>query len=190
SVLRGDEMKAPLSWIKDYIDLEGIGIEELANILTSVGLEVENVLLVGVEKPAGKLKNKYAGLPWDREKFVVAEVVEVNQHPNADRLTLCELNDGTGITTVLTGAPNMFPWVGKGRLEQPLKLAYAREGAMLYDGHQPGQVVTKLKKTTIRGVDSRSMICSEKELGMSEEHEGVIELDADAPVGMPLVDYM
>lgn len=55
-------MKAPLSWIKEYIDLEGIGIEELANILTSVGLEVENVLLVGVEKPAGKLKNKYAGL--------------------------------------------------------------------------------------------------------------------------------
>ena len=183
-------MKAPLSWLKDYIDLEGIGIEELANILTSVGLEVENVLLVGVEKPAGKLKNKYAGLPWDKEKFVVAEVVEVNQHPNADRLTLCELNDGTGITTVLTGAPNMFPHLGKGRLEQPLKVAYAREGAMLYDGHQPGQVVTKLKKTTIRGVDSRSMICSEKELGISEEHEGVIELDADAPVGMPLVDYM
>ena len=183
-------MKAPLSWIKDYIDLEGIGIEELANILTSVGLEVENVLLVGVEKPAGKLQNKYAGLPWDKEKFVVAEVVEVNQHPNADRLTLCELNDGTGVTTVLTGAPNMFPWLGKGRLEQPLKVAYAREGAMLYDGHQPGQVLTKLKKTTIRGVDSRSMICSEKELGISEEHEGIIELDSDAPVGMPLVDYM
>ncbi len=183
-------MKAPLSWIKDYIDLEGIGIEELANILTSVGLEVENVLLVGVEKPSGKLKNKYAGLPWDKEKFVVAEVVEVNQHPNADRLTLCELNDGTGITTVLTGAPNMFPHLGKGRLEQPLKVAYAREGSMLYDGHQPGQVVTKLKKTTIRGVDSRSMICSEKELGISEEHEGVIELDDNAPVGMPLVDYM
>ena len=183
-------MKAPLSWIKEYIDLEGIGIEELANILTSVGLEVENVLLVGVEKPAGKLKNKYAGLPWDKDKFVVAEVVEVNQHPNADRLTLCELNDGTGVSTVLTGAPNMFPWIGKGRLEQPLKVAYAREGSMLYDGHQPGQVLTKLKKTTIRGVESRSMICSEKELGISEEHEGVIELDADAPVGMPLVDYM
>ena len=183
-------MKAPLSWIKDYIDLEGIGIEELANVLTNVGLEVESVQLVGVEKPEGNLKNKYLGLPWDKEKFVVAEVVEVNQHPNADRLTLCELNDGTGITTVLTGAPNMFPWLGKGRLEQPLKVAYAREGSMLYDGHQPGQVVTKLKKTTIRGVESRSMICSEKELGISEEHEGVIELDADAPVGMPLVDYM
>ena len=183
-------MKAPLSWIKDYIDLEGIGIEELANLMTSVGLEVESILLVGVEKPEGKLKNKYAGLPWDREKFVVAEVVEVNQHPNADRLTLCELDDGTGITTVLTGAPNMFPWLGKGRLEQPLKVAYAREGAVLYDGHQPGQVLTRLKRAVIRGVESRSMICSEKELGISEESDGVIELDADAPVGMPLVDYM
>jgi len=183
-------MKAPLSWINDYINLSGIGIEDLANMLTMVGLEVENVLLVGVEKPEGKLKNKYAGLPWDKEKFVVAEVLEVNQHPNADRLTLCELNDGTGITTVLTGAPNMFPYLGKGRLETPLKVAYAREGAVLYDGHQPGQVLTKLKKTTIRGIESRSMICSEKELGLSEEHEGVIELDADAPVGMPLVDYM
>ena len=82
-------MKAPLSWIKDYIDLDGIGIEELANLLTNVGLEVESVQLVGVEKPEGNLKNKYFGLPWDKEKFVVAEVVEVNQHPNADRLTLC-----------------------------------------------------------------------------------------------------
>ncbi len=183
-------MKAPLSWIKDYIDLDGIEIEDLANLLTSIGLEVENVLLVGTEKPEGRLKNKYAGLPWDREKFVVAEVVEVNQHPNADRLTLCELNDGTGTVTVLTGAPNMFPYLGKGKLEKPLKVAYAREGAVLYDGHQPGQVVTRLKKTTIRGIESRSMICSEKELGISEEHEGVIELDEDAPVGLPLVDYM
>ena len=183
-------MKAPLSWLKDYIDLGGVGIEELANLLTNVGLEVESVQLVGVEKPEGNLKNKYFGLSWDKEKFVVAEVVEVNQHPNADRLTLCELNDGTGITTVLTGAPNMLPYLGRGRLEQPIKVAYAREGALLYDGHQPGQVMTKLKKTTIRGVESRSMICSEKELGISEEHEGIIELDADAPVGMPLVDYM
>lgn len=183
-------MKAPLSWLKDYIDLGGVGIEELANLLTNVGLEVESVQLVGVEKPEGNLKNKYFGLSWDKEKFVVAEVVEVKQHPNADRLTLCELNDGTGITTVLTGAPNMLPYLGRGRLEQPIKVAYAREGALLYDGHQPGQVMTKLKKTTIRGVESRSMICSEKELGISEEHEGIIELDADAPVGMPLVDYM
>ena len=70
---------------------------------------------------------------------------------------------------------------GQGPLAKPLKVAYAREGARLYDGHQPGQELTTLKRTKIRGVDSFSMVCSEKELGISEEHEGVILLDSDAP---------
>ena len=69
-------------------------------------------------------------------------------------------------------------------------MAYAKEGARIYDGHQPGQVLTTLKRAKIRGVDSYSMVCSEKELGISEEHEGVIFLDADAPTGMPLAEYM
>ena len=77
-----------------------------------------------------------------------------------------------------------------GPLAQPLKVAYAKEGARIYDGHQPGQVLTTLKRAKIRGVDSYSMVCSEKELGISEEHEGVIILDHDAPTGMPLADYM
>ncbi|HTX79426.1 MAG TPA: phenylalanine--tRNA ligase subunit beta, partial [Longilinea sp.] len=72
----------------------------------------------------------------------------------------------------------------------PIKVAYAREGARLYDGHQPGWVLTTLKPAKIRGVDSFSMVCSEKELGISDEHEGIIILDDDAPTGMPLVDYM
>ncbi|RPH74160.1 phenylalanine--tRNA ligase subunit beta, partial [bacterium] len=92
--------------------------------------------------------------------------------------------------TVLTGAPNLFPYKGQGPLEKPLKVAYAKEGARIYDGHQPGQVLTTLKRAKIRGVESYSMVCSEKELGISEEHEGIIILDEDAPVGMPLVDYM
>jgi phenylalanyl-tRNA synthetase beta chain len=71
-----------------------------------------------------------------------------------------------------------------------LKVAYAREGAELYDGHQPGRKLMTLKKMKIRGVESSSMICSEKELGISDAHEGVIILDDDAPTGMPLVDYM
>jgi hypothetical protein len=75
-------------------------------------------------------------------------------------------------------------------LPEPLKVPYAREGARIYDGHQPGQVLTTLKRAKIRGVESYSMICSEKELGISDEHEGVIILDGDAPVGVPLVDYM
>ena len=65
-----------------------------------------------------------------------------------------------------------------------------RKARSIYDGHQPGQVLTTLKRAKIRGVDSYSMVCSEKELGISEEHEGVIILDDDAPTGMPLADYM
>ena len=184
-------MKAPLSWIQDYVDLKDLSLEEIGQTLTMLGLEVEEITLVGLEKPwADRLTNKYSGLSWPRDKFVVAEVVEVSQHPNADKLTLCQLNDGSAEVTALTGAPNLYPYLGKGRLESPIKVAYAREGAQLYDGHQPGQVLTKLKKATIRGVESSSMIASEKELGISEEHEGVIFLDDDAPVGMPLADYM
>jgi len=184
-------MKAPLSWIKDYIDVDGLNIEQIAHCLTMVGLEVEGIRLVGLPKPeAERHEFKYEGLTWDREKFVVAEVLEVLPHPNADRLVLCRLNDGTQELIILTGAPNLYPYKGKGELAQTLKVAYAREGATLYDGHQPGQVLTKLKRAVIRGVESFSMICSEKELGISDEHEGVIILDADAPVGTPLVDYM
>jgi phenylalanyl-tRNA synthetase beta chain len=184
-------MKAPLSWIKDYIDLDDLNIEQIAHYLTMIGLEVEGIRLVGLPKPeAERHEFNYEGISWDREKFVVAEVLEVLPHPNADRLVLCRLNDGMQELVILTGAPNLYPYKGQGPLAQPLKVAYAREGAMLYDGHQPGQVLTKLKRAVIRGVESFSMICSEKELGISDEHEGVIILDADAPVGTPLVDYM
>ena len=184
-------MKAPLSWIQDHVDLQDLSLEEIGETLTMIGLEVEEITLVGLEKPQSKrLQNKYSGLSWAKDKFVVAEVLEVRQHPNADKLTLCQLNDGSAEITVLTGAPNLYPFIGKGRLEKSIKVAYAREGAQLYDGHQPGQVLTKLKKANIRGVESSSMIASEKELGISEEHEGVIFLDDDAPVGMPLAEYM
>jgi phenylalanyl-tRNA synthetase beta chain len=121
---------------------------------------------------------------------VVAQIDEVMPHPNADRLVLCRLNDGAQEIIVLTGAPNLYPYKGLGVLPRPLKVAYAMEGARIYDGHQPGQVLTTLKRAKIRGVESFSMVCSEKELGISDEHEGVIILDEDAPAGMPLVDYM
>jgi phenylalanyl-tRNA synthetase beta chain len=184
-------MKAPLSWIKDYIELDDLNVEQIAHYLTMIGLEVEGIRLVGLPKPeAERHEFNYEGLSWDREKFVVAEVLEVLPHPNADRLVLCRLNDGIQELVILTGAPNLYPYKGQGPLAQTLKVAYAREGAMLYDGHQPGQVLTKLKRAVIRGVESFSMICSEKELGISDDHEGVIILDADAPVGTPLVDYM
>jgi phenylalanyl-tRNA synthetase beta chain len=183
-------MKVPLSWIKEYVDID-VPITELASRLTLAGLEVEDILLVGYPAPEGdQLEFHVHGLTWTPDKIVVAEVSEVMPHPNADRLVLCKLFDGEEEHIVLTGAPNLYPYKGLGRLENPLKVPYAREGARIYDGHQPGQVVTTLKRAKIRGVESYSMICSEKELGISEEHEGVIILDVDAPVGVPLVDYM
>ncbi len=184
-------MKVPITWLNDYVDIADLNLEELAKKMTLVGLEVEEIRLVGMPMPPGeKHEFKYAGLSWPEDKFVVAQVDEVMPHPNADRLVLCRLNDGNEEIIVLTGAPNLFEYLGKGPLDKPLKVAYAREGAQLYDGHQPGKQLTTLKRMKIRGVESFSMICSEKELGISDEHEGVILLDDDAPTGMPLVAYM
>ena len=187
-------MKIPISWLKDYIDLSGLTIEDIARKLTLAGLEVDEILYAGLEMPTYKDGDKHEfktnGISWDKEKLVVAEIREVKPHPNADRLTLLDLFDGKEQQTVLTGAPNIFHLKGTGKLEKPLKAAYAKEGTTLYDGHAEGLQLMTLKRTKIRGVESYSMVCSEKELGISEEHEGIILLDDDAPVGMPLADYM
>ncbi|MCX7977063.1 MAG: hypothetical protein N2646_08310, partial [Bellilinea sp.] len=157
-------MKIPLSWLKDYIEID-LPLLELAKTLTMAGLEVEEIQLVGLPMPpAERHEFHYSGLTWEPDKIVVAQIDEVLPHPNADRLVLCRLNDGTGEIIVLTGAPNLFEYKGKGPLPKPIKVAYAREGARIYDGHQPGQVLTTLKRAKIRGVESFSMVCSEKEL--------------------------
>ena len=167
-------MKVPISWLREYVDIT-ISLDELAERLTLAGLEVGAVELIGDW--------------WDREKIVVGEVVDVRAHPNADRLVLVDVAYGsTEVEQCVTGAPNLFPYKGAGPVS--LKVAFAMEGAELYDGHKEGFVKTRLKHTKIRGVPSRSMVCSEKELGISEEHEGIMFLPEDAPVGMPLVDYL
>jgi phenylalanyl-tRNA synthetase beta chain len=191
-------MRVPLSWLKEYIDFD-LAPEELAKRLTFAGLEVEAIEYIGLAPQNGNIDGlphtdafgpKAKGLAWDRSKIVVGRVFEVMPHPNADRLVLCRLDDGQTIHTVLTGAPNLFPYKGQGPLARPLKVAYAREGATLYDGHQPGQTLSTLKRMKIRGVESYSMICSEKELGISDAHEGVMILPEDAQAGMPLADYL
>lgn len=192
-------MKVLLSWLKEYVDIN-LPYEELAHMLTMAGLEVEEIRCVGVPVPGTnpdgstdksfRPETKISGLAWDPEKIVVGAILKVKPHPNADRLVLCQLDDGDREHTVLTGAPNLFPYKGVGTLNQPIKVAYAREGAQLYDGHKAEPMLIRLKRSTIRGVESFSMACSEKELGISDEHEGIIFLDDDAPVGMPLVDYM
>jgi len=187
-------MKIPVSWLGDFIDLKGLSVEEIARLLTLAGLEVGEITYAGLPMPeykdGGQREFKTRGISWDRDKIVVAEIREVLPHPNADRLTLLDLFDGSQQQMVLTGAPNIFHLKGQGRLPRPLKVAYAKEGATLYDGHAEGLQLTTLKRAKIRGVDSYSMVCSEKELGIAEDHEGIILLDADAPVGKPLADYM
>src|SRR4030043_843721 len=192
-------MKVPISLLKDFVDIT-LPLPELASRLTIAGLEVEQVIYIGLPHPQynstdhlsanENIASNMSGLAWEPEKIVTASVSEVMPHPNADRLVLGKLFDGEREHIVLTGAPNLYPYEGLGVLPNPLKVAYARQGAHIYDGHQPGQVLTTLKPAKIRGIESYSMICSEKELGISEDHEGVIILDEDAPVGVPLVDYI
>jgi phenylalanyl-tRNA synthetase beta chain len=190
-------MKLPLTWLLDYVDLAGLTPEAIAYQLTFGGMEVEDLEYVGLsptDKDIAGYKaqpGKHKGLAWNPEKIVTAQILEVMPHPNADRLTLLRLDDGSGKEQiVLTGAPNIFHLKGTGPLPTPIKVVYAREGTILYDGHKPGQALMTLKKTKIRGVESYSMVCSEKELGISEEHDGIIILDDDAPVGVPLAQYM
>lgn len=167
-------MKVPISWLKEYVDIT-VPLDELANRLTLAGLEVAAIDRIGDW--------------WDQEKIVVGEVQNVRPHPNADRLLLVDVAyGGYQVEQCVTGAPNLFPYKGAGRVS--LRVAFAMEGAELYDGHKDGFVKARLKPTKIRGVPSRAMVCSEKELGISQEHEGIMFLPEDAPVGMPLADYL
>ena len=120
------------------------------------------------------------GADWQRDKVVVGHVLKVEKHPNADRLTLPTVDLGNGETmSVVCGAPN----VAAGQ-----RIAFAREGAMLFSPRS-GKV-EPLKAAKIRGVVSTGMVCSVLELGLGEEHEGILVLDDDAPIGTPLADHL
>ncbi len=155
-------MKVPLNWLRDYVDT-ALPLKELAERLTMSGTEVK-----AVEK---------VGQAWD--KIVVGEIVAVEPHPDADRLKLVTVDLGVEHCTVVCGAPN----VRRGD-----KVPFACLGAQLIDGHT-GKVV-ELRPAQIRGVVSEGMACSEKELGISDSHEGLMILPPEAPVGVPLADYL
>ena len=163
-------MRVPISWLREYVDIT-LPIEELAERLTLAGLEVEQIERIGDW--------------WDRDRIFVGEVVEVRPHPNADRLVIAVVDYGAAEPmAVVTGAPNLK--VG----DRGVKVAFATAGARIIDGHAEGQQMVTLKPSKIRGVPSEGMVLSEKELGISEAHEGIMELPPDAPVGTPLVDYL
>jgi len=163
-------MRIPLSWLGDHVDIT-LPVEELAERLTLAGMEVESIERIGTE--------------WSREHIFVGQVLEVKPHPNADRLTLATVAYGTGRPlTVVTGAPNLL--VGS----SGQKVAFAIAGARLIDGYSDELRYITLKPAKLRGIRSEAMVCSEKELGLSDYHEGILILPDEAPVGTPLSDYL
>ncbi len=167
-------MRVPLSWLREYVEIT-LAPEDLAEKLTLAGLEVTRIERVGDW--------------WDPDRIRVGEVLRVEKHPNADRLVLATVDYGDPEPmTVVTGAPNLFPYLGQ---ERPgIKVAFARAGAYLIDPYDEQRRKKKLKPAKIRGVRSEGMVCSERELGLSDEHEGILILPDDAPVGVPLAEYL
>src|SRR5262249_53013871 len=154
----------------------------LAERLTMAGLEVAGVRAVGLPVPEGlRVKEDDAGPVWQRDKVVLGRGLAVERHPNADRLTPATVDHGADQPkTVVTGAPN----IKVGDRGQTVIVALA--GSVLFDGHAEAKTLKELKPSKIRGVPSDAMVCSAYELGISEEHEGIILLDEDVPPGTPL----
>jgi phenylalanyl-tRNA synthetase beta chain len=178
-------MKVPLKWLEEYVPL-ALPAAELAERLTMAGLEVVGARLYGVPRPEGlRVKEAEVGPVWARDKVFVAQVLRVEKHPNADKLKLPIVTFGEGRTQQLvTGAPN----INVGDVGQKVVLGLA--GTVFYDGHVAPKKLAELKPKPVRGVPSEGMVMSSFELGIDEEHEGIIVLDPDAPVGVPAADYM
>src|ERR1041384_3269612 len=156
-------MKVTLNWLKQYVDFDW-SPEQTVERLTMLGLEVE-----GIEKIGGE----FAGV-------VVAQVITRDKHPNADKLSLCRVNDGKGERQIVCGAQNF-----KAGDKVPLILP----GASL--PLKPGEKEPfTIKVGKIRGVESHGMMCSPQELGLPDQVEGLLILRAAASVGHPLAEYI
>jgi len=156
-------VKISLKWLREFVDVDW-GVEEFVERLTMAGLEAESVEDLG---------SALSGI-------VVGKVLECEPHPDADRLSVCRVDAGESEPrTIVCGAPN----VAAGQ-----KIAFAREGARVVSP-RTGEIDT-LKAGRIRGVVSAGMVCSALELGLGDDHEGIVVLDEDAPVGTPLAEYM
>ncbi len=149
-------MKISISWLRQFVNIEETP-EQLADMLSMLGMEAE------------------IGLDLSEIKGVVtAKVLEVEKHPNADKLKLCVVNDGERDYRVVCGAPN----VKAGQI-----VPFARVGSVL-----PGNI--KIQKAKIRGEVSFGMICSERELGVSDEHTGIMELPEETGIGQPIAEIL
>jgi phenylalanyl-tRNA synthetase beta chain len=155
-------MKVTYNWLRQYVDYHGTA-EELADTVTMLGMEVES---------AQKLGGEFAGV-------VVAQVLTREKHPNADKLSLCRVNDGRGERQIVCGAQNF-----KAGDKVPLILPDHTLPA------KPGQAPLTIKVGKIRGVESQGMLCSPEELGLPEKADGLLILREDATVGQPFAEYL
>lgn len=185
-------MNVPLKWLAEHVDLSGIDLPELVDRLTIAGLEVAGVRLYGMPTPNGlKAKQPVVGPVWERDKIVTAQVLGIDKHPNADKLKLVKLNYGAAEPkTVVTGAPNIA--VG----ESGHKVVLGLRGSVYYMEEQDKntketrKVFKTLEPKELRGIPNDAMCMSNFELGINDEHEGIILLEQDAPIGVPLQDFM
>lgn len=169
-------MRVPLSWLKEYVEVTE-SAESVDRTLTNAGLEVKTTTYMGLPG---------AELVWDTQRIRLSRLLRVEPHPNADKLVLATVEYGAAAPkTVVTGAPNLYPFVGQGDLSSlALYSPLALEGAEIYDGHVAGRKKMTLKGRPLRGIYNDAMLCSEKELGISEEHDGVILMEA-GPLAPP-----
>ena len=150
-------MKVSENWLREWVS-PSIATEEIASQLTMAGLEVD-----GIED-----------LTPSFSKVVVGEITAIEQHPNADKLRVCQVNDGESVSQVVCGAPNA-------RLG--IKVPFAQVGAVLPCNF-------KIKKAKLRGVESLGMLCAETELEIGTDNDGIMELPLDAPVGKSIAEYL
>ncbi len=159
-------MKISLNWLRDYLDLNGKTPEEVSELLTDIGLEVE-----GMEE--------VESVPGGLQGLVVGEVKTCERHPNADRLSVTQVDvGGDELLHIVCGAPN----VAAGQ-----KVVVATVGTTLYPTE--GEPF-KIKKGKIRGELSEGMICAEDEIGLGRDHEGIMVLPEDAPTGVAVRDFL
>ncbi len=191
-------MLVPISWLKDYVDIpDSVAVEELAERLTLAGLEVGKINYIGLPQTQvpGLTLPPSDHLVWDRDMLVLGQIVEVKSHPNADRLVLALVDyGGDELEQCVTGAPNLFPYKDAGPLDLPLWSPFAKEGAEVWDGHSDEPKRMVLKGRELRGIYNKSMVCSEKELGIGDDHTGILLLEADLVEGFvpgaPLQDVL
>ena len=151
-------MKFTVSWLNQFVSTKGLTPAQIADKLTMLGLEVDSI------------QELYAEL----EPITTAKVTKVERHPDADKLTICEVETGEETVQVVCGAPNVRPG---------MITAFARPGVKLPDGN-------KIKKAKVRGVTSAGMLCSARELAISSDHSGILDLDASFATGTPVAQAL